>query len=109
MSVNNGVSTDILTAYTNRPKKAPKAPSSSCGRYDERYGWGKVLAAVGAVLSMIGVVVYIAVGSSGEDGSFDRAANAVSGAVWGGAIFAFGCFVMLLGVIFMAGAERIDR
>jgi hypothetical protein len=109
MSVNNGVSTDILTAYTNRPTKSPKAPSSSCGRYDERYGWGKMLAAIGAVLWMIGAVVRIAVGSSGDDSSFDQAANAVTGFVWGGAIFGFGSFVMLLGVIFMAGAERIDR
>jgi hypothetical protein len=53
-------------------------------------------------------VVYIAVGSSGEDGSFGRAVNAVSGAVWGGAIFGFGCFIVLLGVIFMAGRAQ-DR
>jgi hypothetical protein len=109
MSVNNGVSMDIVTAYTGRPKASPKAPSASCGRYDERYGWGKMLAVIGAVLWMIGAVVYIAVGSSGDDSSFDQAANAVTGFVWGGAIFTFGCFAMLCGVIFIAGAQRIDR
>ena len=91
----------------NRPSPPDKWKQGWSGRptssfYDERYGWGKVLAAAGAVLWVIAVVVYIAVGSREDVG------NAISGVVWGAAIFGFGSFTLLCGVILIAGAQRLD-
>jgi hypothetical protein len=100
------------------PDRPPAPPGSSWQAgwskaskpvYDDRWDMGRTLALVGAVLWGIAVVVYFWQTSRQEDDPFTEVGNAVAGFVWGGIIFAFGCFVMLCGVVFMAGAQRTDR
>jgi hypothetical protein len=45
--------------------------------------------------------------SKRDDDVFEHAGNAIAGFVCGGITCAFGCFVLLCGVI--SGAERINR
>ena len=83
-----------------RSRKASAAQPTK-PEYDGRFSTGKVLVVLGLIIAALAIVVPIATADQDSGNEIDFSGAAVFG---GG-----GSFLILLGVILIAGAQRIDR
>lgn len=96
--------------YGPPPKyKPPKRYSGGefslpASNLDERWSWGGWLIGIGGVLWAIALILY-ALSRRSVD-SFNELASHASQLAWSMFTYGFGCFLILLGVILIAGADR---
>ena len=90
-------------SYLTQPSDGSyqRPPAKSTPEWDFRMSWGICMAFIGLCISVISGIA----AASYDNGSWRQPNDYTAFYAWGG----IGTFLVLLGVILIAGAQRIDR
>jgi hypothetical protein len=88
----------MITTATNW---APRAD-----RYDERYLWGRSIVLAGGIAWVLAIIMAV-LALSADNSTGSVLIDNLSMLFWSGVVAAFGMFGVLIGVILVAGAQRL--